>query len=299
MVEQDTRSSTNDVDANIWTPLSVHRNQRQPFQPIDGVPSFIRPPVLQWINNAVGPDAYVAMGLRLDLRIESIDTSFDPSIVRAGDIVEAGLLHEPPFVILDVVDWLLGHGCDDGKVLEHILRRSGHILRVSPEASCLVERIDPTAWKAYEQVTSSDDTASQLMREAWELAFGRDPSLGDAWGRAIKSIETLLKPIVSPNDDKATLGKMVSALRSSPEKWDCALPDRSYKANGEDKTRKGIDYLIDTLATIGYQPDRHGGGDEQNADETTARGVIMLSTTVLGWLRDGVLFRTGRDTEKR
>ena len=43
------------------------------------------------------------------------------------------------------------------------------------------------------------------MQEAWTLAFGRDPNVGDAWGRAIKAIETLLKPIVSPKTTKQPL----------------------------------------------------------------------------------------------
>ena len=50
-----------------------------------------------------------------------------------------------------------------------------------------------------------DDQASQCMQEAWTLAFGRDPNVGDAWGRAIKAIETLLKPIVSPKTTKQPL----------------------------------------------------------------------------------------------
>ena len=43
------------------------------------------------------------------------------------------------------------------------------------------------------------------------------------------------------------------------------------------------------LATIGYQPDRHGGDQQQDVDETTARSILFLATTVVGWLRDEVL----------
>jgi len=127
------------------------------------------------------------------------------------------------------------------------------------------------------------------MQEAWALTFGREPNLSDAWGRAIKAIETLLKPIVSPSDVRATLGKMISVLRQSPDKWKCKLPDREYKANGETNVKPGIEVFIDVLATIGYQPDRHGSDLQQDIDETTARSVLFLATTVVGWLRDAVL----------
>ena len=127
------------------------------------------------------------------------------------------------------------------------------------------------------------------MQEAWALTFGREPNLSDAWGRAIKAIETLLKPIVSPSDVRATLGKMISVLRQSPDKWKCKLPDREYKANGETNVKPGIEVFIDALATIGYQPDRHGSDQPQDVDEATARSVAFLATTVVGWLRDGIL----------
>jgi len=198
---------------------------------------------------------------------------------------------------LDVMDWLLGHGCGHAQSLEHILKSAGHVLRISPDGNRLVERIDLALWDEYEQVTQLDDQASQYMQEAWALAFGREPNLSDAWGRAIKAIETLLKPIVSPSDNKATLGKMISALRQSPDKWECKLPDRDYKANGETNVKPGIEVFIDALATIGYQPDRHGSDQPQDVDETTARSILFLATTVVGWLRDGIL-RTIDSIEK-
>ena len=43
------------------------------------------------------------------------------------------------------------------------------------------------------------------------------------------------------------------------------------------------------LATIGYQPDRHGSDQPQDVDEATARSVLFLATTGVGWLRDGTL----------
>lgn len=127
------------------------------------------------------------------------------------------------------------------------------------------------------------------MQEAWALAFGRNPNVGDAWSKAIKAIETLLKPIVSPKNNKATIGSMTSELRQAPDKWECKLPDRDYKANGDINVKPGIEVFIDVLATIGYQPDRHGSDRPQDVDEATARSVLFLATTVVGWLRDGTL----------
>lgn len=281
------------MTAKLWVPLSVRRNQQSEFSLVDNVPQFMRHGIKGWIQQAINGDNRLVAQMALELRIDELSDNIDN--FYADDAVIACIQRSGPWdmydesLALDVMDWLLGHGCGHAQSLEHILKYAGHILRVSPDGNRLVERIDPALWDEYEQVTQPDDQASQYMQEAWSLAFGRNPNVGDAWSKAIKAIETLLKPIVSPSDNKATLGKMISALRQSPDNWECKLPDREYKANGKTKVKPGIEVFIDALATIGYQPDRHGSDQPQDIDEATARSVLFLATTVVGWLRDGTL----------
>jgi len=276
-----------------WMPLSVRRNQQSEFSLIDNVPQFMRHGIKEWIQQAINGDNRLVAQMALELRIDELSDNIDN--FYPDDAVIACIQRSGPWdmydesLALDVMDWLLGHGCGHAQSLEHILKSAGHVLRVSPDGSRLVERIEPTLWDEYEQVTRLDDQASQYMQEAWALAFGRNPNVGDAWSKAIKAIETLLKPIVSPKNNKATIGSMTSELRQAPDKWECKLPDREYKANGETNVKPGIEVFIDALATIGYQPDRHGSDQPQDVDEATARSVVFLATTVVGWLRDGTL----------
>ena len=281
------------MTVNPWMPLSVRRSQQSEFSLVDNVPQFMRHGIKEWIQQAINGDNRLVALMALELRIDELSDNIDN--FYPDDAVIACIQRSGPWdmydesMALDVIDWLLGHGCGDAQSLEHILKSAGHVLRVSPDGSRLVERIEPTLWDEYEQVTQLDDQASQYMQEAWALAFGRDPNLSDAWGKAIKAIETLLKPIVSPKNNKATNGSMTSELRQSPDKWKCKLPDRDYKANGEINVKPGIEVFIDALATIGYQPDRHGSDQPQDVDEATARSVLFLATPVVGWLRDGTL----------
>ena len=276
-----------------WMPLSVRRNQQSEFSLVDNVPQFMRHGIKGWIQQAINGDNRLVAQMALELRIDELSDNIDN--FYADDAVIACIQRSGPWdmydesLALDVMDWLLGHGCGHAQSLEHILKSAGHVLRVSPDGNRLVERIEPTLWDEYEQVTQLDDQASQYMQEAWALAFGREPNLSDAWGRAIKAIETLLKPIVSPKNKKATIGSMTNELRQSLDKWECKLPDREYKANGETNVKSGIEVFTDALATIGYQPDRHGSAQTQDVDEATARSVLFLATTVVGWLRDGIL----------
>lgn len=272
-----------------WEPLSVRRNQHQPFTPVDGVPDFLWQYAMRWIENAVDDDASIVCGLSIDLRLERAGNYLD---FQGANYAVRSCLEETGHnqtAALDVIDWLLNHSYGHADALEYILKSAGHVLRVSPDGSRLVERIEPTLWDEHEQVTRLDDQASQYMQEAWALAFGRNPNVGDAWSKAIKAIETLLKPIVSPKNKKATIGSMTSELRQAPGKWECKLPDRFYNVNGEINSKRGIEVFVDALATIGYQPDRHGSDQPQDVDEATARSVLFLATTVVGWLRDGTL----------
>lgn len=286
------------MDGNRRPPLSVRRGQQPEFTQVTGVPKFLWPYLRDWIYRAVKNDEnsfgiVYSLGLDFHMEIGESISSKDPARSLVQFLADhcSGLFYgwDSGFLIFDIIDSLLDYGCGDAEMLEEILYRTGHELRVSPKGDFLVERIDPVNWNSYEEAVHPEDVASKLMQDAWSLAFGRDPNLLEAWGNAIKSIETLLKPVVSPDDEKATIGKMTNALRDKPEKWDCLLPDREYLFGGEKITKASMDVFIDALSVIGYQPNRHGSGTIEEVDETAVRGVLFLATTVLGWLREGVL----------
>ena len=288
--------------------LSVRRGYQPEFSQVTGVPDFLWPYLRTWIGEAVENNensSKIMLLLSLDLHM---DIGNNIPLYGLYSENSYGLCMEPvsqfldnlysnenfeckktELLILDVIDWLLRNDCGSKDALEMILSRAGHELRVSPEGDRLVERIDSVNWNSYGEVVRPADKASRLMQDAWALAFGRDPNPLEAWSDAIKSIETLLKPIVSPDDSKATIGKMIAALRDKPEKWVCSLPDRKYGTKDNKITKRGIEILIDTLNVIGYQPNRHGSETTDIVDCITIRSVLFLSVTVLGWLRDGVL----------
>lgn len=65
------------VNNDNWIPLSVRRNQRQPFTPFDGVPDFLWQYAMRWIENAVDDDASIVCGLSIDLRLERAGSYLD------------------------------------------------------------------------------------------------------------------------------------------------------------------------------------------------------------------------------
>lgn len=277
------------MSQDAWVPLSVRTGARPPFAPVEGVPGFLWNYLRNWIKDAIRDDAQTGIDIDLTLRLNA--QRFINDYPTVGDVVAAAL--EKPLrnqvALLDVIDWLLHRGKGSAETLERLLATAGHVLRVSPDGDGLVQRLDPSAWALYQHATRPQDAASDHMHEAWTLTFGQHPKPGQGWGEAVKAIECLLKPIVSPNDSKATLGKMTAAIRNSHDKWTCALPSRDLKVNGHQTVKPGLEVLTDCLATIGYQPGRHGGDDTGQVEQVTAESMVLLATTVLGWLRNGVL----------
>lgn len=276
------------MSQDAWVPLSVRTGARQPFAPVEGVPGFLWNYLRNWIKDAIRDDAQTGIDIDLTLRLNVQRFIGYPTV---GDVVAAAL--EKPLrnqvALLDVIDWLLHRGKGSAETLERLLATAGHVLRVSPDGDGLVQRLDPSAWALYQHATRPQDAASDHMHEAWTLTFGQHPKPGQGWGEAVKAVECLLKPVVSPNDSKATLGKMTAAIRNGHDKWTCALPSRDLKVNGHQTVKPGLEVLTDCLATIGYQPGRHGGDDTGQVEQVTAESMVLLATTVLGWLRNGVL----------
>lgn len=272
-----------------WVPLSVRRGQSPRFEPVTGVPEFLAGYLRTWVESQpwINEDQVAHLGLALRL-----DVAFDLSTYGPATALRAAFRHAGPLAQLDILDWLLGNARVDFASLRRILDSAGHELTVSPDGRFLMERVEPTMLNTFEVATRTEDAASDLA-QAWELTFGRDPSPTDGWGHAVKAIEALLAPIVSPNDSKATLGKMTGVLRDKPEAFSCALPDRTFRSDGQETVKLGVEVLTDALATIGYQPGRHGGDDMSEADRGVARNVVLLATSVVAWLREGALTRKG------
>lgn len=274
------------MSGDDWMPLSQRRGHAPKFEPLTGMPEFLRETFKVWfIHEDVEPGTALALGVALRIDVASrLNYGATYAITSAlGDNEDHWL---------DALDFLLHHQVINPEDVRSILDRAGHELTVSPNGRSLTERVEPATAEAFHVATAPADVASAHLNEAWTLTFGRDPRPGDGWAYAIKAVEALLFPIVAPGDAKATLGKSLGVLRDKPDSFVCTLPSRTYGPSGQETVKSGLEFLTDTLATIGYQPGRHGSDELSQADPAVARSMVLLATTVVSWLRDGVLRRT-------
>jgi hypothetical protein len=168
--------------------------------------------------------------------------------------------------------------------LRTVLCEGGSLWTVTPGSNGgLVQVVTDEATAALAVAVEPGDPAAQHLSTAWSAAYGRHPDPSTAWNSAIKAVESLLQPIVSPDDSKATLGKMKGALRDQPAKWRFALAD-------SDENEDGSGFLT-TLGILGYEPGRHGSDNRDAPSLEQARVVVLQAVAVVETLRMGALER--------
>jgi hypothetical protein len=266
-----------DVPAK-WTPRSQRLGRRNYDGPFEGVPEHLRGPLIDWLQAAfVNADGWRAGEMRaLCMRLRIPTTSYDGSslFARIRDFCGAG---DDSF--LDAVEGAMQFaGPVDIKELEYLLLIGGSNLTVSPTGDHLTEVVGGETQEMVRSATAPADEASGQLAEAWSAAFGRDPDASDAWDHAIKAVEAVLRPVVEPNNAKATLGSMIAVLNGNPAAWQSVFPG---KDNDNDVTN-----LVATLRLVWPNTDRHGGGGRLPSIEE-ARAVATLAATIVQWHREG------------
>ena len=194
-----------------------------------------------------------------------------------------------PNMLLNVADWLLqtgesyGYGYEPLQVehLEQMLDAGGSAWRVAPDGKSLIERTLDAEHAAVKLAAQGDDQVAADIHTAWSAAWRREePSAAEAYAAAVKAVEGVLAPIVTPDDPKPSLGKMIPALRDKPEKWDTRF--RSVET---------VEALADMLDEVWRSQHRHGGGAELPNTLDEARDVVSIAVAVVGLCRRGFLER--------
>ena len=211
-------------------------------------------PVVAWLKKRIiGPSGVRAAALdRLQLRFK-----LDQPLQGTADLLtRVSMLEE---FGLDVIDYVL-HFLDDFKTsfeppdlvvneLAEVLRDGGSVWEISMDGDAfgLTRRAVGPVREAVESIPPST-RAHQHLVAGWNKLAGRNPDPGGAYREAVRAVEAAGKPIVLPDNDRATLGQMIAAMRDKPEKWASTL-------GTVDDVRRSME------AVWRGQLDRHGTDD--------------------------------------
>ena len=128
-----------------------------------------------------------------------------------------------------------------------------------------------------EESINDHGRASDHLSRAWSQCFGRDTNLNEACIEAAKAVEVAAKPLVTPDDPRATLGKMCSAIEIKPSKWET---DLEYTHD--------VQTILHMMRFVWEGQLRHG--DENAPLEVTEEGAQMIvsaAVLLVTWFSSG------------
>ena len=134
------------------------------------------------------------------------------------------LLAREEVLLLDAVDHALSAGRDYGRAmdLKAMLDEARSVYTVDRDGNGTLElqlRQPAELTAVVDAAAGGTSNASLHLREAWSRAFARVPDPAAACIEVTKAVEVAAKPVATPNDPRATLGKMIAAMNAKPTKW--------------------------------------------------------------------------------
>lgn len=283
-----------------WIPLSQRQQPNQGFEgPFEGVPSWLVDSLMAWLTphfvypSNRGVTSYQTEALRqLERRIRR-EIPGDSGYRKWTSLAIA--LPQDEELFLDVLDFQLhrmdeeyyiGDEDESAERLEELLAQGGSAWTVVARGGVygLERRVPAAMMAAASNATAPSDNAATHLQAAWTKVYGREPDPSGAYRESVKAVEASAKAVLLPNDDWATLGKMISRVEQAPAKFAVSLTPSDFTAT---------DGVVGMMKLLWKgQRDRHGTDDPAaplQISQDEAEAALWLAITLVQWFRNGAI----------
>jgi hypothetical protein len=295
------------VTEETWRPLGVDTDEEiAEYDALhDGVPEWMDSAMWAWVRRAITVrrsyrdgsgsvamlDSALAECMCQTLRIpfptlRAVEVGVDTGNKHLRATITALRQHPYP---LQIVDYLLAHGGHaKAEELAELLLRSRSAWEVGQRAGRpgLARRVPAGVQVAADSVMQRAGRAGARLAKAWEALYGIQPNASEAYRLTILAVEDAAVPVVSPNNEKATLG---TVLRDIEQQGDWRLP-----MNREHEGAPSREVLVGIIRLLWHgQHDRHGGQPSASGDASfeEASVAVSLAVTLVQWFGAGLLSR--------
>lgn len=168
------------------------------------------------------------------------------------------------------------------QVINPILLESGSkwIAVDNDGTAVLEERVDATTTEAFNTAVAASNDSSDLLKKAWRYAFGRNPSPSEAYNYAIKAMEAASWPIITPNNNSATLGHILGEMKTHPEKWHTKISEK--------QTNLGSETVASAMQLIWEgHTDRHGTANPVAVTQEAAEQAVFTTVMICDYFNRG------------
>lgn len=247
----------------------------------EGAPEWIRRRLLEWIRGNLYNDQRRRW---YQGAVDEIELDLKVSFSGSGSQLVSVCGHDER-LLLNVVNWLLQHPDhrSDIRTVADVLSRGNSVWRVvgaESEVAHLERRVLRTLTDMAERAISASDASAEHLQNAWRDAWRIGGNPDYAYDQAVKAVESALKPIVSPRNDRTTLGTIIRDIETAPAKFSVRL-----EPNGE---ADGVATFLQSLKLLWQSQRRHGETESAvGASSEQAQDAISLATVVVDWVQRG------------
>jgi hypothetical protein len=128
---------------------------------------------------------------------------------------------------------------------------------------------------AISDVRAKEPRAGAFLADAWKAIATHDPRPSEAYDKAVKAIEVAAQPVVLPDNQDATLGQVISAMKDKPSKWPLALGD--------------LDLVIEMTDRVWTNHFRHGTQDRGENTLQEADIAVHLAIPLVRFFVGGLV----------
>jgi hypothetical protein len=269
-----------------------------------GIPAWMRESLWEWLRQRlckyVGtyPDQYWdprVAAIREIERLCRLDSGWSGSGNDFSDRTNGlealrRVLYENEVAFLTAVDLWLPRTDDSSHMeLEIILLDAASEWRVGEfeSQSALVKRIDETVQRAAEVLARQGTRAGNLLSDAWRHAFSMQRDASASYRCSVRAVEAAAGPILTPDDPRPSLGKMIAALRDGMSKWTF-----TFTIDSAVEPKKVLLEMMQLLWTNEYS--RHVDADPTSplhVSQEEAESAVVLALTLVNWFTSGAITR--------
>ncbi len=275
-----------------WTPPGVDPVEHAALVP--GIPPWVEAPIRGWAIERItnSRDGVMNEGFLTawDVSMRNDPPHIDQYGMTRGGAFWNALDTSKKIALLDFLLFLERekYNAEDGqKSLEMYLRAGGSEWRVGIRSGDpgLEKRVPQGVADAAEAIMATSTTAGALLSEAWRAAYGRNPDPEEAYEKAIKAVEEAGTGVVSPKNQRASLGTMA---RDMENQGDWALP------LGDDLKHPSSDVVYKMVQSLwAGQESRHGGNGYRKPTPAEAEAAVLLAVPLVQFFTAGLVARSG------
>ena len=258
----------------------------------EGVPDFLFPSLLDWTleHFLAGLAGMRIIDEQMILRLERRARRALPTRAKTDLNALVRAFEDDTALLLDAIDFVLsqehfyGHGNYNLDQLESILEDAGSAYCVGTDEDDNLElqfRQSEELTELFRTEADQPGRAAEHLRRAWSKCFHRDRDPNKACSEAVSAVEAAAKPVISPNNQRTTLGTLLRDMKPEPDK------EPGYKWETDSEFDSSMETVFSMMQLVWNKGHYRHGDDSLPLEVSRESAEMTVQTAVLlvNWFR--------------